>query len=127
MIYVDTSVVLAYLLSEARMPEHLWREPLVSNRLIEYEVWNVTHRRGLARTHGELVTSLLENISMIELAATVLSRARERFPVPVRTIDALHIASAEFLRQSGQRIEVATYNENQQAVFKALGFSMVRL
>ena len=41
MIYLDSSVALAYLLAEDRFPpDILWDQPLVSSRLLECEVWN---------------------------------------------------------------------------------------
>ena len=41
MIYLDSSVALAHLLAEDRFTaEDLWRQQLVSSRLLEYEVWN---------------------------------------------------------------------------------------
>ena len=39
MIYLDTSVALAHLLAEDRLPPvSLWHETLVSSRLLEYEL-----------------------------------------------------------------------------------------
>jgi hypothetical protein len=49
MIYLDSSVALAYLLAEDRFPpDELWNEQLVSSRLLECEVWNriVSTRTG---------------------------------------------------------------------------------
>src|SRR5437868_6860689 len=110
MIYLDSSVALAQLLAEDRSPpDAFWREPLIASRLLEYELWNRIHARGLARSHGEEARALIAQIALIELAAPVLARALEPFPIPVRTLDALHLASAEFLRGRGQRIELATY------------------
>jgi len=44
LIYLDTSVALAQLLAEDRVPpEALWQEPLISNRLIEYKIWKRIH------------------------------------------------------------------------------------
>lgn len=49
MIYLDSSVALAYLLAEDRRPpELLWDEILSSSRLLEYELWTPIHARGLA-------------------------------------------------------------------------------
>ncbi len=39
-----------------------------------------------------------------------LARVMEPYPVPVRTLDALHLASLEFLRGLGQRPVLATYD-----------------
>ena len=56
------------------------------------------------------VGTLLSRIALLELAPPVLARALERFPVPVRTLAALHLASAEFLRQHGQQVRLASYD-----------------
>lgn len=56
MIYVDTSVALAYLFAEDRSPgENFWQETLVSSRLLAYELWNRVHARNLVQEHGEEV------------------------------------------------------------------------
>jgi uncharacterized repeat protein (TIGR01451 family) len=58
LIYLDTSVALAHLLAEDRLPpESLWREPLISSRLLEYEIWSRIHARKLSHTHGDEVRS----------------------------------------------------------------------
>jgi hypothetical protein len=54
-IHLDSSVALAHLLVEDRVPPAaLWTEPLVSSRLLEYELWTCIHAppRPLARGHG---------------------------------------------------------------------------
>lgn len=121
MIYLDTSVALAQLLSEDRRPpEALWKESLVTSRLLEYEVWNRVQAKGLAASHGELVRRLLAGLAMLELARPVLSRALEPFAVPVRTLDALHLASAAFLQSLGERIQVASYDARFLAAARTL-------
>jgi predicted nucleic acid-binding protein len=111
MIYLDTSVALAQLLAEDRLPPpDLWNETVVSSRLLEYEVWARIHTRRLAKTHGELARQLIGRVALLELASPVLARALEAFPCPVRTLDALHLASMEFLRENGQEIALATYD-----------------
>src|SRR5262249_14378332 len=104
-ICLDSSVALAHLLVEDRVPPAaLWTEPLVSSRLLEYELWTRIHARGLGPSHGDMVRALLGRVALLELAAPVLARALEPFPVPVRTLDALHLASLEFLRSHGQPV-----------------------
>jgi hypothetical protein len=111
MIYVDTSVVLAHLLAQDRRPrDALWGETLVSSALLEYEAWTRIHARRLARTHGEGLRAVLGRVARIELVAEVLGRARERFPVEIRTLDALHLASIRFLIDQGQSVALATYD-----------------
>ena len=94
MIYLDSSVALAHLLAEDRFPpEDLWQQQLVSSRLLEYEVWNRVHARRLARSHGDAVRALIGRVALLELAPTVLARALDPFPIPVRTLDALYLSS----------------------------------
>lgn len=128
MIYVDTSVALAQLLAEDRRPpEALWRESVVSSRLLEYEVWNRIHGRGLGASHGGLVRQLLARLAMLELVRPVLARALEPFAVPVRALDALHLASAEFLQSMGERLRLASYDERFLVAARALGLELYPL
>jgi predicted nucleic acid-binding protein len=121
MIYVDASVALAQLLTEDRLPPaSLWHEVLVASRLLEYEVWNRIHARHLGDSHGEEARLLIGRLALIELAPLVLARALEPFPVPVRTLDGLHLASIEFLRARRQTVELASYDERLLAGARAL-------
>jgi predicted nucleic acid-binding protein len=127
-IYLDSSVALAHLLAEDRFPaEHLWQQQLVSSRLLEYELWNRIHARRLARSHGDAVRALIGCVALLDLAPTVLARALDPFPIPVRTLDALHLASIEFLRNSQQQVELATYDERLIAGARALHISLYRI
>lgn len=122
MIYLDTSVVLAQLLAEDRRPPaSLWSETLVASRLVEYETWTRLHSRRLARSHGSAARELLARVSLLELSPLVLARALEAFPVPVRTLDALHLASIEYLRAQRLEIRLASYDERMLAVGRRLG------
>lgn len=121
MIYLDTSVALAYLLAEDRSPpESIWGETLVSSRLLEYEVWNRINARRLERSHGEVVRALIGRVALIELAPSVLARALEPFPISLRTLAALHLASIEFLRTRGQTVALASFDERLLAAARAL-------
>jgi predicted nucleic acid-binding protein len=120
-IYLDSSVALAHLLAEDRWPpEDLWQQQLVSSRLLEYEVWNRIHARQLERLHADAVRALIGRVALLELATPVLARALDPFPIPVRTLDALHLASIEFLRARQQPIELASYDERLIAGARAL-------
>jgi uncharacterized protein len=120
-IYLDTSIALAQLLAEDRTPPpDLWKEPLVSSRLLEYELWTRINARGLAKTHGDAARDLLGRVALIELAPPVLARALEPFPTPVRTLDALHLASILFLRARERRLRMATYDARLATAARAL-------
>ena len=129
MIYVDSSVVVAQLLAEDRYPDaSFWQAgALVTSRLLEYEVWTTINGRGLASSHGDDLRLLLGRLAFLELTPPVLARAIEPFPAPVRTLDALHLASIEFLRGLGQRPQLATYDHRLSEAAVALDISLVAL
>ena len=121
MIYVDTSVALAHILAEDwRPPPSLWRETLVASRLLEYEVWTRLHARGLGDSHGDVARGLIGRIALVELSPPVLARALEAFPLPLRTLDALHMASCEYLRSQGQTVTLASYDRRMTDVARAM-------
>ena len=125
MIYLDTSVALSQLLAEDRKPPAgLWAESLVSSRLLEYEVWTRIHARKLAASHGEAARALLARVAFVELDRRVLARALEPFPAPLATLDALHLASAEFVRDHGQEVTLASYDRQMVRAARALGLAI---
>ena len=128
MIYLDTSVALAHILAEDRAPPAaLWEQPLIASRLLEYEIWIRLHARRLGESHNEDARALVGRVALIELVPPVLARALEPFPIPVRTLDALHLASIEFLRLQGQTIELASYDDRLLLASKALGIPIAAL
>jgi hypothetical protein len=125
-IYVDSSVALAHLLVEDRRPSRaLWTEPLIAGRLLEYEVWGRLHAHALAASHGAAARELLARVSMVELSPLVLARALEPFPVPLRTLDALHLASIEFLRGCRLQPRLASYDERMQGAAQAMAIDLL--
>ncbi len=128
MIYLDTSVALAHILSEDRTPpEWIWERPLVSSRLLEYESWTRVHSRRLTDSHGEVLRQLLGRVALLELTSPVLTRALEPFPVAVRTLDALHLASMEWLRSQKQDIELASYDERLLVAARRMKFAVAAI
>jgi predicted nucleic acid-binding protein len=127
-IYLDSSVVLAHLLMEERGPTAaFWQQVSVSSRLLEYEVWNRIGVRGLGQSHREEVRASLAKIGMIELTRLSLRRALEPFPVAVRTLDALHLATMDFIRESGEPVQLASYDNRLIAAAEALGITPAAL
>ncbi len=125
MIYLDTSVALAQLLAEDRRPTTaFWAQTMVSSQLLEYEIWTRINAMGLTQSHGEEVRLLIGRLALAQLAPPVLSRALQPFPTRVRTLDALHLATAAFLLAQGQTVEFATYDDRQREAAKALNFGL---
>jgi predicted nucleic acid-binding protein len=128
LIYLDTSVALAHLLAEDKSPPvSLWDDVLVSSRLLEYEAWTRIHARGLAASHGEPLRLLLARVSFLEMVPAVLARALEPFPQAVRTLDALHLASMEFLRGQRQAVSLASYDDRLNAVAAKMGIALLEI
>ncbi len=128
MIYVDTSVVLAELLAEDRRPDPVfWHETLVSSRLLEYEVWTRLNGRRLGGSHGDAARQIIGRVALLELVPPVLARALEPFPQSIRTLDALHLASALYLHDRARGMRLATYDDRLAAGASAVGITVYDL
>jgi predicted nucleic acid-binding protein len=127
-IYLDTSVALAQLLAEDRVPPaRLWSEELISSRLLEFELWTRLNARRLGGSHGPAAHALLARVGLLEMAAPVLARALEPFPIPVRTLDALHLASMVFVKERLPGLQLATYDSRLMTAARKLGVASYRM
>jgi predicted nucleic acid-binding protein len=128
LIYLDSSVLLARLFVEDRCPrDAFWEQSFVSSRLLEYEVVNRVHARNFGTSYLFAARHMIDRIDLLDLTAAILARALEAFPVPPRTLDALHLATMVFLRANGQNLRVASYDARMIAAASALGFAAVDL
>ena len=128
LVYLDTSVGLAHLLNaDVVPPERIWEESLVSSRLLEYESWRRLHALSFAESHGDSLLALLSGVAMLELAAPIVRRAQGGFPLLLRTLDALHLASLLFLEEQGQRVRLATYDRRMREAADAMDLSLYDL
>lgn len=117
MIYIDTSVVLAQLLAEDRRPAPtFWNESLISSRLLEYETRLRLNAYRVSPDLREAAGTLIARISLVELSPLVLDRALEPLPSSCRTFDALHLATALFLRERRLEVRLATYDRRMMRV-----------
>jgi hypothetical protein len=49
------------------------------------------------KSHGDAIRNLIGRVAMIEMVGPVLGRALRPFPIPVRTLDAIHLSALEFI------------------------------
>jgi hypothetical protein len=120
-IYLDSSVALAKLLAEpCDTPNAFWRQSLVSSRLLEYEIWTRVHALRLAQKLEAQIYELIDLVKLVEMSPLVLARALEAFPVPLRTLDTLHLATVEYLRDLGEEIALASFDSRLLAAARAL-------
>lgn len=125
MIYIDSSVLLAALFSESKAPPRsIWAEKLVSSTLLEYETINRVHAREGDRNAAE---SLLAGVDLLDLSAARLARALSPFPLPVGTLDGLHLSTMDYLARRGQSLSLASYDKRFVACARALGFAIFDL
>lgn len=127
MIYVDTSALLKEVLAEpgsAELHDYLEQRPregLVSSILLTVEM-----RRAVQRGHPRSlprVDLLLARVSQVELSAAVVETA-SRFPDPgLRSLDAIHVATALLVRK--ELTAVVSYDKRMVAVAQSEGLPVV--
>ena len=110
-LYLDTSVLGRVLLDEpetAAIRRELGRfQRHISSRLIRVEL----RRLGLLKDMLEHVDELLSGKVLIPLDETILAAAETIAPSVVRTLDAIHLATAVRLVGAGQLDALMTYDE----------------
>lgn len=126
MIYLDTSVALAEVFGEQqRVPKWVWDQQLVSSRLLQYELWVRLQARKAGIAAIDIASDLLTGVSLLEMSPLVLARALEPFPTPVRTLDALHLATMDFLRSRNIKIKLLSFDVRLLEAAQALGIDVV--
>ena len=135
-LYVETSALLRVALEGDSV---LRRRFVAADRLVTSGLTWVEADRALRRAlaarrfrggaHDQArrwIDDFLASCDEIVLDASVLSRARQTFPVePVRTLDALHLASVLAWDQAVDRLTVASCDDRVRANALALGFDVV--
>jgi uncharacterized protein len=121
-LYLDASVVLRILFDEAGV-----RAPIgagvvaASSTLVEVETFRALDRARLtghlddaetARKHKEL-GGLLARMHLLTVSSDVVRLARATFPISVRALDALHVASGQVLQAKVGALEFWTHDSRQ--------------
>jgi len=142
--YIDSSVLLRYLLLGEITLQHAQDFPgVVSSELLEIEC-----RRVLFRCHAERelddeglieavrrLDEVLGSMDLLALNSAVKRRAMEAFPIHIKTLDALHLASALYLANnqetaagsSSESITVFSHDRSFNLCARALGFQAALL
>jgi hypothetical protein len=66
-------------------------------------------------------------VAFLERIPEVVARAREPFAAGVRTLDALHLASIDFLRAQGQAAALATCDRRMLAAARRMKLEILPL
>ena len=99
----------------------------MSSRLLEYELKTRLRAIGAAPQSQAAASELMARVSMIEMVTSVLGDASYPASVRLRTLDALHLASASFLRAQGVAVEIATYDSRLAQAAVECGFELFPL
>jgi uncharacterized protein len=122
--YVDSSAIVKLAVAEPEsgaLRRYLSRrQPLVSSALARTEVARALMPSGseaVARGH-----EVLRRIQLLRVNDRVLNEAGRLEPAEMRSLDAVHLASA---RQLGSSVrQLITYDEHMAAAAKAAGWSV---
>jgi uncharacterized protein len=132
--YLDTSVLLRVVLGEPnRLAEWSRITTAISSEIVRVECLRVLDRlrlegrmddRELARRRGAAL-DILRGFELVRLNRPVLDRASEPFPTLLRTLDALHLASALLVRGRYRGLRFASHDDGQALAAKALGIPVI--
>ena len=132
--YIDTSALLRIVLREPGALDDLRSyDALVSSELIAVESPRTIDRLRLlglltaddAAARVRTVNDWLEAIDLVLLRPTVLSRASEPMPMPLGTLDAVHLATALIWRdRMGPLPTMATHDAALGMAARAFGFDV---
>jgi hypothetical protein len=75
----------------------------------------------------ESALSLLDGFHLARIDRQVLARAADPFPTLVRTLDAIHLATALLVRAEHEDMVFATHDAKLGLAARALGFSVIGL
>jgi predicted nucleic acid-binding protein len=133
--YVDASAVLRVLFGEPGPVVPLVDgDRIVSSQIVEIEAFRAVDRERLAGRLDDDQTAakrreLTDLLAMLDLAAvdgTVIARARSAFPINVRALDAIHVATAEILATEAddESLEFWTHDDRQACAAVSRGLTV---
>ena len=73
----------------------------------------------------EAIEELFESIALVSVDRRILRRAAEPMPTALRSLDAIHVASALAVRTKVASLSLATHDEEMATAAKALGFRVL--
>jgi predicted nucleic acid-binding protein len=135
--YFDTSaLVKRYVVEEGsfHIRRLLRRYGVISSAVFHVEICSALHRRRLEGAVSDAVLArVLDRIRsdaatwrLVAVADEVLARARDRvLEYPLRSLDAIHLASAESIRKEGIALPFVTADGRQAAAARAVGLDVI--
>jgi predicted nucleic acid-binding protein len=132
--FLDTSVALRWLLRQPNaLPGPAFRSPVHASELLRIESLRCIDRLRVEGVFDDIrtaeairhVEALCASLHMIPLTPAILERAAQSFPTVVRTLDALHLATALAARDRlGTPFILLTHDLQMAAAARSLGFTV---
>ncbi len=130
--YLDSSVVLRYILKGENSIQHaLACDKVVSSEVLEIECKRVMHRYRMQNelddhtfvVAAQRLEDLLQGVALIKLSEPIKRRAMGAFPVIIKTLDALHVATAIVYGEvySDETMLVFSHDEGMNRCASVLG------
>lgn len=127
--YVDSSALLKLALHEpeesALESDFLARRGLVASALVALECRRAARRHSDHRAAG-VVEDLLDAVYLLEMTPAILDRAARVDPPRLRSLDAIHLATALSIDAQDNDLEVITYDIRLAEAAAANGLRVVR-
>lgn len=133
--YLDSSVLLRMVLGEqGALPGIGFADQVVSSRLIEAESFRTLDRLRLQgrvdvaelAARQALLIGWLEEIDQIAVDEDILRRVSRPLPIPLGTLDAIHLATAErHMELEGRPLTLATHDTQLALAARALGVPVI--
>ena len=125
-LYIDASAALKLVVEEPEswaLADALAGDQLISSEICRVELARALLRLGLGQGADRLVRGVVERIELLRLDDQILDRASEVGPTDLRTLDAIHLASALAI---GRELDaVVTYDRLLAAAAEEAGFAVM--
>jgi predicted nucleic acid-binding protein len=137
-VYAESSAVLAWLLGESRQKE-VTSALSSAGHVVTSALTPVECARGVARARQlgrisrteelaalRLLDGAVLSWNVLDLSDEVVAHARVAFPLePVRTLDAVHLATARVFHQALGSVGMLSFDDRLRANAQALGMSLI--
>lgn len=135
MFYLDSSVVLRLVLSQPESLEvELEHAIAATSELTRVECSRVLDRIRLQGGHSldeltgmrEVLARLLQRCEILQVNSLTFRQASGPLPVPLGTLDAIHLASAiHFAATADEPVTMATHDQQLARAAEAMGFEVL--
>lgn len=132
--YLDSSVLLRAVLGDRRrLPEWSGIVAASTSEIARVECLRVLDRLRIANTMADrelarrraTMLQLFDGLEVVRLNRAVLARTADAFPTQIRTLDAIHLASALLLNSRERAIRFATPDEELAIAAQAVGLRVI--